>query len=73
MKTNFIKIGINDMVRFKHPSTGEKVMGVVTQKKLTPVPNNPIARSNPYIVYEIYSERELIWIDSIRKLERIEV
>ena len=66
-------IRISDLVRFRHPMTGEKAIGVVTQKKIRPVPNNPIARSNPYIVYEIYCERELIWIDSLRELERIEV
>ena len=53
--------------------TGEKAIGVVTQKKIRPVPSNPIARSNPYIVYGIYCERELIWIDSLRELERLEV
>ena len=67
------KIRINDLVRFKHPVTGEKAIGVVTQKKIKGTSTNPIARSNPYIIYCIYCERELIWIDSLRKLERIEV
>ena len=67
------KIRISDLVRFEHPMTGEKAIGVVTQKKISPVPTNPIARSNPYIVYGIYCERELIWIDSLRELERLEV
>jgi len=53
--------------------TGEKAIGVVTQKKIKGNPTNPIARSNPYIVYGIYCEKELIWIDSLRKLERIGV
>tara|TARA_R110001632_G_scaffold94518_1_gene200490 strand:+ start:334 stop:498 length:165 start_codon:yes stop_codon:yes gene_type:complete len=53
--------------------TGEKAIGVVTQKKIKGIPTNPIARSNPYIVYGIYCERELIWIDSLRELERLEV
>jgi len=54
--------------------TGEKAIGVVTQKKMPPVPNNAIAKSDPYIMYGIYCERELIWIDSLhRELERIEV
>ena len=53
--------------------TGEKAIGVVTQKKIKVNPTNPIARSNPYIVYGIYCEKELIWIDSLRKLEKIDV
>ena len=53
---------------------GEKAIGVVTQKKMPPVPNIAIAKSDPYIMYGIYCERELIWIDSLhRELERIEV
>lgn len=42
--------------------TGEKAIGVVTQKKIKGKPFN-------YIVYGIYCERELIWIDSLRELE----
>ena len=54
--------------------TGEKAIGVDNKKKIPPVPNNAIAKSDPYIMYGIYCERELIWIDSLhRELERIEV
>jgi len=53
--------------------TGEKAIGVVTQKKSKGISTNPIARSNPYIVYGIYYEKELIWIDSLREIERLEV
>ena len=67
-------IRINDLVRFRHPMTGEKAIGVVTQKKMPPVPNNPIAKSDPYIMFGIYCEKELIWIDSLyRELEKIDV
>ena len=46
--------------------TGEKAIGVVTQKKIKGKPFN-------YIVYGIYCERELIWIDSLRELESLNV
>lgn len=66
-------ISIEDLVRFLHPLTGKKEIGLVVQKKL--MPSMKIRRIDPYIKYGIICRRELIWItsDNIYKLERIEV
>ena len=66
-------IRIEDLVRFLHPLTGEKEIGLVVQKKL--MPSMKIRRIDPYIKYGIICRRELIWItsDNIYELERIEV
>lgn len=66
-------IRIEDLVRFLHPVTGEKEIGIVVQKKL--LPSMKIKRIETYMRYGIYCRKELIWIssDEAYELERIEV
>jgi len=68
-------IRISDLVRFRHPITGKKAIGIVIQKKVKHVPQSRAADyPDPYIVCGVYYERELIWIhEHEHELERLEV
>jgi hypothetical protein len=67
------EIRIEDLVRFLHPSTGKKEIGLVVEKKLVPLIR--VDSDVVHIKYGIISRKELIWLsaDKIYEMERLDV